>query len=264
MNTGNGSPADDRLNVLGVDITDVTMDRALQILLEMMHDPARTPHSIYFVNAHTLNVATEDEEFRALLGRGSHVFGDGTGVRWATRMLYDAHLKDNVNGTDLTPKLFAAGRDQGLRYFLLGNTEERIERAARFTQENFPGWTFAGSHHGYLQDPEKNCAAIARVREAAPHLLLVGMGNPIQEKWIDTHLPELGVPLCMGTGGLFDYWSGDLDRAPAWVRAVGYEWLHLLIRQPRKFRRYVIGNPIFLARVAQQRASSRADKGAQL
>jgi N-acetylglucosaminyldiphosphoundecaprenol N-acetyl-beta-D-mannosaminyltransferase len=170
-------------------------------------------------------------------------------------MLYGTRLQDNVNGTDLTPLLFAAGRDQGLRYFLLGNTEERIARAANFTQDHFPGWTLAGFHHGYLQDPEKNRAAIAQIQQAAPHLLLVGMGNPIQERWIDMHLQELGVPLCMGTGGLFDYWAGNLDRAPAWVRDIGYEWLHLLIRQPSKFRRYVIGNPLFLARVARQRSA---------
>jgi N-acetylglucosaminyldiphosphoundecaprenol N-acetyl-beta-D-mannosaminyltransferase len=248
--------ADRLLDVLGVHITDVTMARALELLLGMLQNPARTPNAVYFVNASTLNLACDDPSYRALLERGSRVFGDGTGIRWAARMLYGERLRDNVNGTDLTPQLFAAGRDKGLKYFLLGNKPERIERAARFTQEQFPGWTLAGYHHGYVnQDPAANQSAIDAIRAAAPHLLLVGMGNPLQEQWIDRHIGELGVPLCMGTGGLFDYWSGDLERASKWVRAIGYEWLHLLIKQPTKARRYLIGNPLFLARVAQQKRS---------
>jgi len=241
------------LDVLGVEISDVSMERAVELLLGIMTAKVRTPHTVYFVNAHTLNVATEDPDYRALLGRGSYVFGDGTGVRWAARMLYGKELRGNVNGTDLTPRLFEAGRDRGLRYYLLGNTEERIARAARFTQDQFPGWTLAGFHHGYVSAAD-DARIVETINAARPDLLFVGMGNPLQERWLDRNVGALEVPLCMGTGGLFDYWSGDLERAPGWVRGIGYEWLHLLIRQPRKFRRYVLGNPQFLARVARQRA----------
>jgi N-acetylglucosaminyldiphosphoundecaprenol N-acetyl-beta-D-mannosaminyltransferase len=241
------------LPVLGVEVVDITMQEAIDRLLDILHKPERTAHAVYFVNAHTLNLACDDEEYRELLGRGSYVFGDGTGVRWAARLLHGVRLKDNVNGTDLTPRLFAQGLGQGLRYFLLGNHPGRIERAAAYTQAHFPGWTLAGYHHGYLQDPSINEEAIWQIRAAEPHLLLVGMGNPLQEIWINRHLHALGVPLCMGTGGLFDYWSGDLERAPALVRRLGYEWLHIMFRQPAKLRRYMIGNPLFLARVAQQR-----------
>jgi N-acetylglucosaminyldiphosphoundecaprenol N-acetyl-beta-D-mannosaminyltransferase len=89
-------------------------------------------------------------------------------------------------------------------------------------------------------------------------LLLVGMGNPGQERWIATHRAQLQVPVCIGVGGLFTYWSGHLDRAPAWVRGIGFEWLHLLIRQPEKGRRYLLGNPLFLGRLAAHRWGRRA------
>ncbi len=240
-------------NILGVDVTDVTMNTALDILLAMLDDAAHKPHAVYFVNAHTLNLACDDIDFLRVLGRADRVFGEGTGVRWAARMLHGVRLMDNVNGTDLMPALFARGRHRGYRYFLLGNTPERIARAAQFTLRNFPGWTLAGCCQGYLQKPGEIGAAIQLIQKTNPHLLLVGMGNPIQEHWIDKHLHVLGASLCMGVGGLFDYWSGDLQRAPAWLRESGWEWLHLLIRQPRKFRRYVIGNPLFLARVGIQR-----------
>lgn len=245
---------DPNINVLGVPVTNVTKERALEILFAIMDDPSRRPQAVYFVNAHTLNVAAEDPEALAVLRRGRYIFGDGTGVRWAARMLYNLKLRDNVNGTDLTPLLFQRGQDRGYRYFLLGSTPDRIPRAAKFIQDTYPGWTLAGYHHGYLQRIEDTQRALEHIRSARPHLLLVGMGNPLQEKWIDRHLGDIRVPLCMGTGGLFDYWSGDLDRAPEWMRRIGYEWLHLMIRQPRrKVRRYLLGNPKFLARVAAQR-----------
>ncbi len=216
--------------------------------------------ALYFVNANTLNVAYEDADYRAVLGTASVVYGDGTGVRWAARILHGVRLADNVNGTDFVPALFAAQANRGYRYYVLGGTEEQNQRAADHASRTFHGWTLAGHHHGYLDD-----AASARVVEeinaAKPQLLLVGMGNPHQERWIAAHRAQLRVPLCVGVGGLFTYWSGNIDRAPAWVRRIGFEWVHLLIRQPEKGRRYLLGNPLFLARVSARRWRSRALRG---
>ena len=83
------------------------------------------------------------------------------------------------------------------------------------------------------------------------------MGNPLQEQWIHDHRAALRVPVSIGVGGLFDHWGGNLRRAPLWVRRLGFEWLQILLQQPgRKWRRYLLGNPKFLAR-AFGTASSR-------
>jgi N-acetylglucosaminyldiphosphoundecaprenol N-acetyl-beta-D-mannosaminyltransferase len=122
----------------------------------------------------------------------------------------------------------------------------------------FPGWVQAGYHHGYLNDETTTAAAIEQINAAGPDVLLVGMGNPIQEQWIGQHLPRLKVPVCMGIGGLFDFWAGTVSRAPAWLRRLGHEWIWRLCQQPRlKARRYLVGNPLFLARVARERWRSR-------
>jgi N-acetylglucosaminyldiphosphoundecaprenol N-acetyl-beta-D-mannosaminyltransferase len=238
-----------KLSVLGVDITDLSMEGAVALLTDLLEDRSGRSHSVYFVNAHTLNLACDDPDFRRVLNRGSHVLGDGTGVRWATRMLHGRDPLANTNGTDLTPALFRAHPTRGYRYYLLGNTPELIAQAAAFAQREFPGWTLAGFHPGFI-GPDEHAQMVAQINAAEPHLLLVGMGNPIQERWIDQHIAQLRVPLCMGIGGLFDYWAGVIPRSPQWVRSIGYEWLDKLLRQPHKFRRYVLGNPKFLARVA--------------
>src|SRR5690606_24428114 len=123
------------------------------------------------------------------------------------------------------------------------------ERAAATARVRFPGWIQAGCHHGYVQQPDEAAAAIAQINAAAPDVLLVGMGNPLQERWIHDHLDELRVPVAIGVGGLFDHWAGNLRRAPTWVRALGYEWVQLLLQQPHKWRRYLLGNPKFLYRM---------------
>lgn len=237
-------------DVLGVPITDLSMNDALELCVRAMRAPDARTRSLFFVNAHTLNLACEDAAYRALLAASDWVFGDGTGVRWAVRFLHGARLLDNVNGTDLVPALL--GRDLGLRFYMLGAAPDAIERAAAHARRVFPGWQLVGHHHGYV--PVDDCAAVVeKINASSPDLLLVGMGNPKQEHWIHAHRHELAVPLCLGIGGLFDYWAGDLERAPSWLRRFGFEWLHLLIAQPRKFRRYVLGNPLFLLRLARER-----------
>jgi exopolysaccharide biosynthesis WecB/TagA/CpsF family protein len=104
-----------------------------------------------------------------------------------------------------------------------------------------------------LTTSELTARAIRQINRARPHVLLVGIGNPAQERWIHTHRHELDVPVCMAVGGLFDYWAGNVSRAPQWLRDVGHEWLWRLWQQPRdKAKRYLVGNPLFLVRILRQ------------
>jgi len=113
----------------------------------------------------------------------------------------------------------------------------------------YPGWELAGFHHGFVQDELSAQAVIAKINAARPHLLLVGMGNPLQESWIAKHRSSIMAPVSIGVGGLFDHWAGNLTRAPAWVRRNGLEWVQLLLQQPHKWRRYLMGNPKFVIRM---------------
>jgi len=248
--TSSADGAEDRvLSILDVDITDVRRHRATELIEAMIRQYDGRSRSVFFVNAHTLNLAASDATFRDVLNSADYVFGDGTGVRWAAR-LQDVRLKDNLVGTDLMPKLFQTTAGRGYRYFMLGADRATVGNAARFAAIHFDGWTQAGFHHGYLDDPALNARTIRQINEAAPHVLLVGMGNPRQEQWIQRNRHRLKVPVCMGVGGLFHYWAGDLRRAPLWLRRYGSEWLGILLQQPHKARRYLLGNPLFLMRIA--------------
>jgi N-acetylglucosaminyldiphosphoundecaprenol N-acetyl-beta-D-mannosaminyltransferase len=234
------------VTVLGVTITDVTKRDALSLLEGLICAKDSRCHSVFIANAHTLNLATEQPDYRHVLNSGDLVFNDGTGVRWAARQR-GIVLRDNLVGTDLIPDFFQATAGRGYRYFVLGAAPDVIAQAAAAAEKHFTGWSQAGYHHGFLNGKDDD--AIDRINATKPDVLLVGMGNPIQERWIARHKSRLHVPLVIGVGGLFDHWIGRPKRAPVWVRRIGCEWVHKLLLQPHKWRRYLIGNPQFLLRM---------------
>lgn len=242
--------------VFGVWITDVSRRRAIELLAHALEAPRTPGRTLYFANAHTLNWAAARPGYCRVLNSADWVFGDGTGLRWAAR-LRGVRVCDNLNGTDLIPDLFAAQADRGYRYFLLGADEQTVHRAAAYAAANWPGWTLAGCHHGYLDSPGLCDRAIQQINRTQPDLLLVGMGNPVQETWIHAHRRQLEVPLVAGVGGLFNFWSGNVQRAPLWLRRLGAEWVGVLCQQPHKARRYLLGNPLFLWRTVSRLPADR-------
>jgi len=242
-----------QFSVLGVRIHNVTCRQAIAMIEDVIDHRNDRASSVFFVNAHTLNLAATDPTYRAILNAGDFVFADGTGVRWAGR-LQGVRVLENLPGTDLIPSLFQATADRGHSYFLLGGDATTVEAAAEFAQRTFPGWKLLGCHHGYLADDALSAAIVDKINSAKPEVLLVGMGNPLQEQWIHRHLSELHAPVCMGVGGLFDFWAGNVSRSPRWLRRLGHEWLWRLLQEPRaKARRYLIGNPLFVLRVLRER-----------
>jgi len=246
-----GPDSPTHLSVLGVRIANMSQPEAIETMEAAINAEDGRSRALYIVNAHTLNLGHEDPSYRRVLNSGNLVFGDGTGVRWAGRV-QGVTMRANLVGTDLVPELFRTTAGRGYRYFLLGATAETIALAAREAEKRFPGWELAGHHHGYVI--EDSADAIERINAAAPHVLLVGMGNPLQERWIHDHLHELRVPLSVGVGGLFDHWGGNLSRAPGWIRHLGVEWLQILLQQPHKWRRYLLGNWQFVARMLRTAA----------
>lgn len=238
--------------MLGVDVTDQTMESAVGQLRAAVAGDAVT--AVAFPNAATLNLAVDDPGYRDVLNSMDIVCADGTGVRWAARMR-GVKLLANLNGTDVIPALLAAS--PGLRVYLLGDVNDVNAAAAQAIARDYPDMVVAGRHHGFfdLDDPAD---VLADIRRAAPQLLLVGFGNPLQEKWIAENRDALAVPVVAGVGGLFGFWAGTRTRASGFTRRIGMEWIDILLREPHKARRYLLGNPLFLYRAVRMR---RADLG---
>lgn len=243
--------------LLGVRVTDATRQEAVELMDGWIRGRDGRARAVFIVNAHTLNLAWEDPGYRAVLNGADVVFADGSGARLAAR-LRGVRLRDNLVGTDLVPYQASIPRARGYGYYLLGGAPGTAARAAERFARQFPGIRIAGHHHGYV-DRVQSASVVATINDTGADVLLVGMGNPLQERWIAEWLPALRVPVCLGVGGLFDHWAGGLRRAPVWVRSLGVEWVQLLLQQPHKWRRYLLGNPKFVARaIGSARAESTA------
>jgi N-acetylglucosaminyldiphosphoundecaprenol N-acetyl-beta-D-mannosaminyltransferase len=205
---------------------------------------------VAFVNADCVNIAANDETYRQRLAAMDWVFVDGIGMRIAGRLL-NQPVRDNVNGTDLFPQLCEALARHGRSLYLLGGRPGVAEAAADWARTHFPGLHIAGSHDGYFAAGDTGLV-VAGIRETRPDVLLVAMGVPLQETWIAHHATATGATVTLGVGGLFDYYSGRIPRAPLWMRRLGLEWLFRLLQEPgRLWRRYLVGNVVFLARIGR-------------
>lgn len=229
------------VQVLGHPLADATADQAAHALLD------RPAPRVFFLNAHCANVAARDPLYASALRRADHVLPDGIGVELAAR-LRGHRLTANLNGTDFTPVLMREAARRGLSVFLFGARPGTAERAAERLIHDIPGLRVVGTMDGY-DDARDEEAAIARINASGADILLVAMGVPQQELWIDRNAERLNTRLNLGVGALFDFLAGNVRRAPALVRKARLEWAWRLAVEPRRMaRRYLVGNVTFMAR----------------
>ncbi len=207
-------------------------------------------------NAHGLNLAYRDGRMRRILDRAEIVFCDGAGIMLAARIL-GRRIPERITYADWAWKLAEFADKLGFSLFFLGARPGVAEKAAGRLRERFPNLRIAGVQHGYfdrtLGSPE-NEAVVERINAAKPDILLVGFGMPIQEYWLDENWAKVGANVALTGGAVFDYVSGELQRGPRLLTENGLESVARLLVEPRRlWRRYVVGNPLFLLRVLKQR-----------
>lgn len=241
------------LRLQGLKLRNAHLPEVLQELGERIR--TRTLTRLFYVNADCLNLAWQNRAYRSALNGADLLLPDGSGVALGARMT-GQNLLENLNGTDMFVPLCEQALAQGWRVWFLGGRPEVNMGLVQSLQARWPGLQIVGHHHGYFA-PEDEPALLEQIRVDQPDLLFVAMGAPQQELWISTYAETLGVPVLLGVGGLFDFYSGRIPRAPQWLRRLGLEWSWRLLQEPlRLWRRYLIGNPLFVLRML------RSGKGA--
>ena len=148
-------------------------------------------------------------------------------------------LPERVAGADLVHMLIEKGALKGWRFYFLGGRPGVAEIAAEKISQDFPGIQVVGWHHGFFESIEEG-EVVKSINSTKPHILLVGMGVPKQERWLAYHihdLKDLNVPISIGVGGTIDLLAGKTQRAPLWIRNLSLEWLYRILRQPKRFVR---------------------------
>jgi len=240
-------PAESNLNLLGVRFSNLSMREAMAVVQGVAIN-TKASTSFFFVNPDCLNKSVTDPAYKEVLQRADHVFPDGIGLAIACRIL-GSPLKENINGTDMLPFLCEMAVQNGLSLFLLGARPGVADDVKVRLQERY-GVAVAGTHHGYFDKRLESEEVVEAINRSGADIVLVAFGAPLQEKWISANRSSLSAAVVMGVGGLFDFYSGNIRRAPRWLRELGLEWLYRLLQEPgRMWRRYIIGNPLFVFRV---------------
>ncbi|HEY6331605.1 MAG TPA: WecB/TagA/CpsF family glycosyltransferase [Blastocatellia bacterium] len=243
-------PRRDRVIVTGVGVDDLTVDETLAAIRAMTEEPGF--HYLAAVNAAKMVAAGKDPSLKQILDSADIVAADGMSIVWASRIL-GRPLRERVTGIDMLARLLELAESAGLSVFFLGAKQEAIAAAVREYRATYPRLQVAGYRNGYFGERESKAIA-EEIKQTGAELLFVGMGSPAQERWIAQYGAESGVRFAMGVGGSFDHVTGAVPRAPLWMQRAGMEWLHRLMREPRRmWRRYLIGNTRFIYLVMMQR-----------
>jgi len=209
---------------------------------------------VAYVNAHVINQSFEMPELRRSLRGADLVYCDGYGVRLAARTI-GLPVPHRMTGADWIWALAALCEESGRSLYLLGSDPGSSAEAADKLRRWYPRLDITGTHHGYFEmGSAHNERVLEHIAERSPDVLLVGMGTPHQELWAEHYFDRLDARVVWTVGALFDYVSGRTPRAPHWLASRGLEWIFRLVVEPRRmWRRYLLGNPIFLYRVWEER-----------
>ena len=236
------------IEAFGVKISAVTMPEALAKIEGFIE--SRAPHHVVTCDANSILCARQDPEYAGIVQRAALASPDGYGVIWGMRLL-NLPIYERVTGVDMVTGICEFSAQKNYSIYILGSEKGEngqpgiAEIAAKNLAEKYPGLRIAGTHHGYWRR-DRNDAILTQedderiaeaVRLAAPDVLFVAMGIPLQEKFIAAQMQRMNAPVSLGVGGSFDVYSGKFERAPLWVQRIGMEWLYRVIIDPSRWKR---------------------------
>jgi N-acetylglucosaminyldiphosphoundecaprenol N-acetyl-beta-D-mannosaminyltransferase len=236
-----------QVSLFGMKIDAIDMQSAVDTILSWC-EQSGTGSCRYVVTPNVDHVVMfqSRNELRQAYAEASLVLADGAPVVWVSRLLRRA-LPERVAGSDLVPALFdqvSAVKDRkALRVFLLGAAPGVGNRAAKAIHARWSNAEVVGTYSpplGFENDSAENLEIVDLIRQARPHLLLIGLGAPKQELWVQRHADQLQARVALCVGATIDFLAGEKSRSPRWMRRIGLEWLHRLASEPSRLaKRYV-------------------------
>lgn len=243
----------ERISIHGVMMDNVTMDEALEYVLDRLDRDGTA--KVYTPNSEIMMQAQRDSDLKEILNQADLLIADGAGVVLASRIL-KRPLKEKVSGIDLVKRILESTHNRPVSFFIFGAKPGVAEKAAINIMTDYPKAEIRGWQHGYFQAEEED-AIINKINESGADILLVGLGAPKQEKWIHNNASRLNCKVAMGIGGSIDVLAGTAALAPEFMRKAGLEWLFRLVKEPKRFRR-MMDLPRFILLSVRKRC--KADK----
>ena len=241
-------------DILGVRVHCLDTRRLMEIVRLWSGEEQR--RTLYYAHSKSINEAYRDASFRAQLNSADLTYSDGISVVWAGKFLSGLPFR-KTTGADWIYDYARLAAQQGIRTYFLGSRPGIARQAAEILKEMHPGLPIVGACDGFFQE-KSEADVLLDIARTHPQVVFVGMGAPLQEKWIAAHRDEIQAPVCWAVGALFDFVTGAEYRVPAWMNKLALEWLwRFLIDPVGKWKRTLIGNPLFVLRVLRQKFLSR-------
>lgn len=249
---GGGWAEPDSFRILGSKVHQVGNEQVLDAMTCWIEQERDRCHFIVNTGFHGLWVAHRDPAFKRIVNSADLFSPDGIAPIWLSR-LRRKPLEDRATSAELMKMFFAKAQAKRWRSYFLGDTDETLSALRTRLEERWPGHVVAGAFSPPFRPPtpEEERELVQRINAARPDVLWVGLGLPKQERWIARHRDALDVPVAIGVGACFGFFSGRVRRAPPWVGRLGFEWLWRFSQEPRKlWRRVLVEGPGFLVHAA--------------
>lgn len=242
-----------RINILGVNIDNITLEELIQKVDERLELGKKL--KIMYVNIHVMNIAFIDNSFKEILNRQDIIYCDGFGVKVGAFLLGEK-IKERMTGADWIYNVINYCNDKNRSIFILGGKEGVAERASNILKRDYPNLKIVGIQNGYFSK-EENLSIIEKINKTDAQILFVGMGSPIQERWVDENHNYLNTKIIWCVGALFDFVAGEQKRGPKYLTDYGFEWLTRFYYDPKRlWKRYLIGNPLFFYRIFKEKLTN--------
>lgn len=232
-------------NILGVDIAAIDMEWLLDYLINNIHD--LSGDYICVSNVHTTVTAYEDDEYRKVQNGGIMAIPDGGPLSSVGQKRGFKNMK-RTTGPSLMGEIFKISAAKRYRHYFYGSTDETLEKLYAVLTETYPGIQIAGMYSPPFRPmtEEEDKEIVERINETKPDFVWVGLGAPKQEKWMAAHQGRVN-GLMIGVGAGFDYYAGNIERAPEWMQKSNLECVYRLLQDPRRlFGRYWHTNTKFI------------------
>lgn len=239
-----------RIDVLGVEFDNMTMDEAVEEGVRLLH--SESAHYVVTPNPEIVEVCRQSETAKAAVNGADLVLPDGIGIIKGAAML-GTPLKEKTPGIEFATRIVGKLAKEGLSLYLLGAKQGVAEQAAERLQKENPGLKIAGTHDGYFTEDTPVVQAIAKSHAAC---VFVCLGAPKQELWMQKNGAATGAHLLCGLGGSMDVFAGNVERAPEFWSKHGLEWFYRLCKEPKRIGR-MMKLPLFLVHVRQERGKRR-------
>lgn len=230
-----------RMNFMNTEIDNLTVEEALQAI-DVLVNANKNAYVVTPNVDHIVKLET-DKELKKVYNNAALILTDGKPLLWIARW-YGTPIKEKISGSDLLPLLCGMAEEKGYSMYFLGAEEGVAAKAAKNLIKRYPGLKVAGTYsppYGFERNAEEMKKIETMIKEARPHILIVGLGCPKQEKFMYNNCKRFGVPVSFGFGASFDFEAGKIKRAPKWMANHGLEWLFRIIQDPKRLaKRYLI------------------------